>query len=923
MLPPKIENQNIRTEFKAPSTQTISSAKESIDFTKIEAGRENPKSKASGLIRRSMSCASFFSEELSSPRFSTQIAAEPTFRLLRTVKVTAQQEMQKLTNTAPGKNILSTASTAVFLKGPRFSTISSVQTPTKTKEKWGGKPNLLFSPSKQATLDRTGTTLVLNWPASLHTCRTGDLIDKYASESTSITESLNDRFIKFGAQLHDDWETDAVRNGQNQGMFGKYTELALHKALQGKVLFQKGYELIESLQNAIPQQGALLRKNLVKNLKKNAPKHIQDSIFKSHKKYVQFLESTGKKSKAPNTIKALNFYKDYIQKNPDSTLNYFEALRDDLFINMRQELFEHYKIYSHQGLRHNEFVGRLFPWEIKGVEIGHIQNLENISETTQKIALSRKFTKDIYAERMILLDQFEKQGLDHPVIKEFLDAKDSILLESNQAELSNDEKNIIYEKIKNEMSLNISSYCYQNGHLQYLDLPDDLTTSSNQKHRDTFTRKAFISTSNQLRSLFNSRPDIAKNINRKLPLISYSVKENKILDSLELKMIAHKAVRIFLKSIDHFSLCTNKEDSGVMMITLLKNQPENRSISDKNLVEKYLDTFSIDTCMSILSSIHSKDFQSKSKYENTKTTISTKNLTHALSLTDYSTSSLYRYADQHRLLDEHRPLLSFREHAFKLKFNQMEDASQKNLIKAWNQRLNSKSPFKNLIATFIKKALTEYGIDLNKFLSTHSISEVWDELKIIEDEIFGLNHNNELSRELFYTLGGDWSSSLEIRDEQASFRNEFPESEWLINPFGKQYRQHKTGKGSLVPIGPSEQSIQLAEAEITRGRNPFNNLEDLHHILSRIKDPIDRFGLHAIFMNADTCASVSGTTLRMLNFWDEILTRLNEKDRKQAPTLHQIESLCKAYMAEGKGHHSLFEIEAATNSRLAVTDPPA
>ena len=235
------------------------------------------------------------------------------FKLLRTVTRSAEGEMWILANRRDDMNVLTTPATAIFPQGgTRYSTISSVQVPAATREKWGGCPNLVFSPTEKNTVDRLGTSLVLEWPASLHTFRTGDLIDTYDAENKAIDRDLHNRFLEFGQVSENAWEEEVIRNGVNKGCFGKYTEFALHPNLQGPQLYQKGIDLIDKIKHAIPEKGAVLRAFVVENSKINVSPEQQRLIFESQKKYTQFLVSTNKTSESPTIVKACQKFESYL-----------------------------------------------------------------------------------------------------------------------------------------------------------------------------------------------------------------------------------------------------------------------------------------------------------------------------------------------------------------------------------------------------------------------------------------------------------------------------------------------------------------------------------------------------------------------------------------------------------------------------------
>jgi hypothetical protein len=361
--------------------------------------------------------------------------ANPEILLFRTFSRAPEKEFEILSNNRKDDNILTTPSTLIIPE-IRFSSISSMQ---ETENRWKNKPNLVFQPTTKESLSRTGTTMVLCCPASLHTCRTGDLITHYDAENKAITKPLFKRFKEFAEYLKTEWEKDATRDGKNLGMYDKYTELPLHDDLQGKQLYEQGYDFIDSIKKAIPEKGHELYKYVIQETEKNISKEKQDKIFESHKKYTKFLNNTNKTNLSPNIIKACKKYEDYL-KNFTGNLpeSYFDIIGDELYQGMRQEIIDSYEKYINNGLRHNEFIGRLFPWEIRSIEIGHVNNKQDKKDVLKHIQIANKNCQEFVELRKNLLKEIEVDGFGCYLIKEFIDAKNDILSHNNQDKLSDD-----------------------------------------------------------------------------------------------------------------------------------------------------------------------------------------------------------------------------------------------------------------------------------------------------------------------------------------------------------------------------------------------------------------------------------------------------------------------------------------------------
>lgn len=537
------------------------------------------------------------------------------FKLLRTVTRNAEGEMWILANRRDDMNVLTTPATAIFPQGgTRYSTISSVQVPEVTKKKWGGCPNLVFSPTEINTDCRLGTSLVLEWPASLHTFRTGDLIDSYDAENKTIDQNLHSRFLKFGKVSQENWEQDVIRNGIKKGFFGKYSEYALHDNMQGPQLYQKGSELIQKIKHAIPEKGAQLREFVVSHSKINVSEEQQSLIFQSQQKYVQFLVSTNKTIESPKIVEACQKFENYLQKSPQGEESYFEVIGENLHAQMQQELLSHYTFFAKEGLRHNEFVGRLFPWEVEGLEIGHIQHPENKNEVILKFKNANLFANKFQMIRQSILVEFDILGTKHPLIVEFLDAKNAILQKKNEAPLTHEEQEIIFNKIKHQMAQTLITYSYQQGHFIKADLPHDLELSSNASV-NTLNSFNYVSIANKLRNAAS------------LPEVNYPDEIN-VIESARLISTARIAVKALLKSGINFKLTSSKEDSGGLMLDLLKREMQAHNLTNSmqaldtnsngflKLIEENIELFSLDTCLSIISSPCYQNDEIKAKYEN-------------------------------------------------------------------------------------------------------------------------------------------------------------------------------------------------------------------------------------------------------------------------------------------------------------------
>lgn len=811
------------------------------------------------------------------------------FKLLRTITRNAKGELSILSNQRIDMNVLNTPSTAIFPNSTRYSTISSVQTPIATKKKWGGKPNLVFYPTKEQTLSRTGITLVLNWAASLHTCRTGDLIDKLDAENINITENLNLRFIKYGKNLDNFWDKDVVRNEVNKGMYGKYTEFLLHPNLAGKQLYQKGYDILETLKHAMPQSNQQLMQYVAENTKRNSTTDIVPLI----KQYIKFLKSTRKENLAPNIIKAYNLFKE--SKLSDNL--FLSFLDDELYKKFRQEILEYYEKYIQEGLRHNEFIGRQFPWEIEGIEIGHIQNLQNLNEIKFKIANARRLIKDFEKQRKEIVEQINLHGFEHYLIKEFIQTKNSVLTTNNQNELTFEEKQTILEKIKHSLCQPLISYAYQQGKFRKCDLPQNLEDLI-PKEIKTLNEVQYVKISNELRILCNKSK------------IQYNNKQNLIKETPELIDKARTAVKAFLNSNILFVLTGSKEDSGALVLDILKKK--NPELSEKQIIEYNLNNFGIDTCLSVISSACYVNTKAKSIYEHnfpSKITLQSQSIVTAM--LNYNIDIFNSYCDNHPDLDDKRPLCDFSVSGYTLPLHNMQYETKMNLKEGWN--LRNTQPFKDNLHHFFKDIKHNYNIDLFVYLSESSIEKVWNDIINIQNKIFGEQNKYYLTRKLFKCLGGAWSRSTEIEDELKSFRTQFDEKDWRQNPFGKQYRQHETGRGALTTLSPSQEAIDIAKKEIQlRKLNPFENLEDLYFILSKIKNPIDKFGLHVIFLNVPICTAVSGTAVRIVNLWDKVL---KIQKNSSLPSINDMKNLSHLYLTGIKSHHTPIEVDFCLDNR--------
>lgn len=821
--------------------------------------------------------------------------------IIRTYSRLPQGEFDVLSNNRPEDNILTTSSTAVIPDKVKFSSISSMD---DIENKWANKRNLIYNPTKEATLSRTGTTIVLMCPASLHSCRTSALIGQYDLEASGIKENLFKRSAEFGKHLEDNWDKNAP-NSNN--MYGKYTQLCLHEKLQGNQLYQKGYELIENIKDAIPQKGLDLLAYVVKESGKGIAKEKQDKIFESHKKYAEFLNRSNKANLSPATIKACKKYQDYLDSSSeDVDKKYFDVIGDDLYNAMRAEIISHYTQYIQNGLRHNEFTGRLFPWEIRSVEIGHINN-KNDNEESRK-ANRKAFTSahkdaiDFTALRHKLLEEIQREGLEHYLIKEFIDAKNGILNHNNGIELNQAEKETILNKIKSELNKDIYVSSYQKGVFEKIDFLENSTVLNSKPKPTTLNNATYNKTSNFLSGSTKTTRNADKEI----------IPTPKMLET------ARNAVKVLLATEIPFNLTGSKEDSGSLMIHLLKEK--NPELSDIDIIKSNIDNFSIDSCMSILSSPCYLNQELKEKYEfNEPSNIKLQSQSNVLPMLDpsYGTNIYNSYADKNYALDSKRPLTSYSVSGYISLFDDMQEETQGNLKEAWQNRRDG--IFKDRISNFIKEIKKTYLIDFSPLLDSDDISDIWNKIKEIEYPI-DTENKHSISKGFFKALGGDWSRSTDIEDEKY-FRDNFPESDWLQNPFGSQYRQHQTGRGALTPIAPSTKSIEIVKEYIKKGYKPFKNLEDLGSILNKIQNPVDKNALNTIFLNKETCAGPSGTAIRIMNLWGDILKKTNENPYiGEIPTKLQIEELCRVYLCGSRGHHTEIEVNNALDNRRSKTE---
>jgi len=833
--------------------------------------------------------------------------------IIRTYSRLPQDEFDVLSNNRPQDNILTTSSTAVIPDKVKFSSISAMD---DIENKWANKRNLIYNPTKEETLSRTGTTIVLMCPASLHSCRTSALIDQYNLEDSGIKENLFKRSVEFGKHLEDNWDKNAL-NSNN--MYGKYTQLCLHEKLQGNQLYQKGYELIENIKDAIPQKGLDLLAYVVKESGKGIAKEKQDKIFESHKKYAEFLNRSNKANLSPATIKACKKYQDYLDSpSEDDDLcekiapiedvdkKYFDVIGDDLYNAMRAEIISHYTQYIQNGLRHNEFTGRLFPWEIRSVEIGHINNKNDNEESRE--ANHKAFTSahkdaiDFTALRHKLLKEIQLKGLEHYLIKEFIDAKNGILNHNNGIELNQTEKETILNKIKSELNKDIYVSSYQKGVFEKIDFLENSTVLNSKPKPTTLNNARY----NKISNFLSGSTKTTRNADKKI------IPTPKMLET------ARNAVKVLLATEIPFNLTGSKEDSGSLMIHLLKEK--NPELSDIDIIKSNIDNFSIDSCMSILSSPCYLNQELKEKYEfNEPSNIKLQSQSNVLPMLDpsYGTNIYNSYADKNDALDSKRPLTSYSISGYTSLFDDMQEETQGNLKEAWQNRRDG--IFKDRISNFIKEIKKTYLIDFSPLLDSDDISDIWNKIKEIEYPI-DTENKHSISKGFFKALGGDWSRSTDIEDEKY-LRGNFPESDWLQNPFGPQYRQHQTGRGALTPIAPSTESIEIVKKYIENEYKPFKNLADSCLILNKIQNRVDENALNTIFLNKETCAGPSGTAIRIMNLWGDILKKTNENPYiGEIPTKLQIEELCRVYLCGSRGHHTEIEVNNALDNRRSKTE---
>lgn len=839
--------------------------------------------------------------------------------LMRTIAVDPKVELEKQANTNPKVNTLGTPSSCVFLSGdPTCLTISSIQTPETAKNKWGGKPNLIFTPTPKETNSRTGLTIVLDHPATLHSCSSASVVKKYNLTEAPPKSDLHERMKVKGRVIEDSWEQGGYRNGRNKGMYGKYTEFATHEHIQGKMFYQQAKFFVEAMRDAIPQSGANLRSYVVDQTKFDVAPDIQKKIFESQKKYAAFLASSSSEGKSQKIVDAVRVYEDYLSKTSNPMKSYFQVIGKETHSAMRMELLQHYENFSQSGYRHSELLGRIFPWEARGIDIGHIDDLGDRNELNKHFSYAKKFSLEYDNSRKEMAKGFKEQGLEHPVVKEFLDAKNGLLKDKGEPLLTESEKSNVLKKILTEMDKPLQIFSYQRGRLEQVDFPQDITIGKDDSSRGNLTKEKFVQISNRLRATFNKQERVSVASDspslKPLPEVKFKPTVDTIINNDALVQTAKRALESFLAADIDFELYTSVEDSGALFLKLLKDKTP--GLSDRDIVLNNIDKFSLDNCMSIISSMHAKDWDSKVAFETVVPNTQSSDYK-SFAYMDYDKSVLHNYASVTRDTKTlSRPQLDTKTDGVKFNFKNLEGNLKKNMIDAWGQRNIVNSIFNKRIKSFIDEVENKYEIPLKSILADDDVGAIWDKLLILQKEKFGEKHKHEITKSLFNALGADWSRSRDIRDESV-FRRDYDANEWNINPHGAEYRQHKTGKGALVTLAPSEKAISIAEKEIEKGCNPFKNLEDMYHILDKLKDnQTDRFTLHAIFMDKEVLSGPSSSSLRMLNFWErEVLPSLSDEDKKVAPTLMDIAKLNEAYNTGGKQHHSAFEVESVTRNR--------
>jgi hypothetical protein len=581
---------------------------------------------------------------------------------------------------------------------------------------------------------------------------------------------------------------------------------------------------------------------------------------------------------------------------------------------MREEMIYFYREYIQDGMRHNEFIGRLFPWELSYVEIGHIANKDDKKDIISHIQQANKDCQKFNEKRKLLLMEIKREGLENRLVKEFIDIKNDILTDAAQDSLSDKEKNIILQKIKALLIKDISLASYQNGVFEKIDLPEDSEVLNPKPKPKILTKAKYDDIYDRLKNL--ECQNIKQTKQKYIPLTveqKNNIYQSEMYNEEKILKNARNLLKAFLASGINFDLIASRKDSGSLTLSLLKKHSPN--LSDHEILEKNIDNLSIDSCISVLTSVSYLNDNIKAKYEkNIKYNPLVESHSYVTATLDYKKTVFNSFADNNDFLDKKRPITSYAVNTYKLNFSSLSDDAQNNLKEAWLKR--NEDPFKEKIENFVSTINRKYNIDLKNLINNDNIEYVWNQIKTIENSLFGKNHEYAISHIFFNELGASYNKSLNILDED--FRLKFDKSEWSQNPFGEQYRQHITGKGSLMPLAPSQESIAIFEKEIDNGRRPFTKLSDLEYILSKINNPIDRFGLKGIIMKQAIHSGPSGTALRIMNIYDDVKNKIkNNPDFKnlKIPNEYEMQELCARYLSGDKNHNTYFEINAATYNR--------
>lgn len=177
------------------------------------------------------------------------------------------------------------------------------------------------------------------------------------------------------------------------------------------------------------------------------------------------------KKKAKKNVKKkgadINWHSDSYQQRARERIQQLIATDEKLTDEKKTEIYGNYWEYMNSGLRHNEMVSRLYPWEINGIEWGSVET----GSTSNENAVADLI--EITIQRAETLKKIEEEGLDNKLFNDFMKNKlaidrnikeakevESILEEMKKTEPGKEELNKILSFIKDKLKAPICIYQY-------------------------------------------------------------------------------------------------------------------------------------------------------------------------------------------------------------------------------------------------------------------------------------------------------------------------------------------------------------------------------------------------------------------------------------------------------------------------------